>query len=342
MIKFKLFLIGVLTMASVGTYIYVQPAESKKAEEEIKPVVVSKRFLTRALTDSLINSTLEEYSIPDSFYVIPKKGKKLPKVLVPEDLPVPTLENSLYNKFSLFETNIKVVYNKKEKASLFTLKLKDNSDFQFLTLKKKGFVRTTTTISIVITGYEEAEEASKQYLQDYPEPYVVLLKPTKKTQLLSKEFDEQNLPYAVLVGDDGAELEFKIEENHPKRRIETTISGLITAFPNSVFFFTESNSSLAKSVILPFVREKFEGKKKQFIKSNVFINVEGTDSAETVFKFNELYGKNRKKEGLVFIVNTSAIKWIEPEIKKLRRKGVHISGEIGKPKEEPKDSVPEE
>ncbi|MBK7866222.1 MAG: hypothetical protein IPJ75_04060 [Ignavibacteriales bacterium] len=244
-----------------------------------------------------------------------KKGKKLPKVFVPEDLPLPSFENSLYSKLSFFETNLKVTWNKKEKGSVFSLKFKDNTEYQFLTVKKKGFVRTSTTISIVITGYEEAEEGSKQYLRDYPEPYVVLLKPTKRTQLLSKEFDEQNLPYAVLVGDDGAELEFQIEENHPKRRIETTISGLITAFPNSVFFFTESNSALAKSVILPFVREKFEGKKKQFIKSNVFINVEGTDSAETVFKFNELYSKNRKREGLVFIVNTSAIRWIEPEIK---------------------------
>ncbi len=342
MIKFKLFLIGFLTLASVGTYIYVRAGEPKKVEEEIKTVVVPKRNLTRALADSLINSTLDEYSIPDSFYVIPDKGKKLPKVLVPEDLPLPTFENSIYSKLSLFETNIKVNYNKKEKGSLFSLKFKDNTEYQFLTMKKKGFLRTSTTISIVITGYEEAEEASKQYLRDYPEPYVVLLKPTKRTQLLAKEFDDQNLPYAVLVGDDGAELEFQIEENHPKRRIETTITGLITAFPNSVFFFTESNSALAKSVILPFVREKFEGKKKQFIKSNVFINVEGTDSAETVFKFNELYGKNRKKEGLVFIVNTSAIRWIEPEIKKLRRKGVHISGEIGKSKEEPKSPDPEQ
>ncbi|GAB1443488.1 hypothetical protein MASR2M39_23290 [Ignavibacteriales bacterium] len=341
MIRFKLFLTGFLMLALVGTYIYVQAGEAKKAEEEIKPVVVPKRNLTQNITDSLINSTLEEYSIPDTFYVVPKKGKKLPKVLVPEDLPLPTLDNSLYSKLSRFECVIKVTRNKKEKGSLFSLKFKDNTEYQFLTVTKKGFVRTSTTISMVITGYEEAEEVSKQYLKDYPEPYVVLLKPTKKTQLLAKEFDEQNLPYAVLVGGDGAELEFQIEENHPKRRIETTISGLITAFPNSVFFFTESNSALANSVILPFVRERFEGKKKQFIKSNVFINVEGTDSAETVFKFNELYGKNRKKEGLVFIVNTSAIKWIEPEIKKLRRKGVHISGEIGKLKEEPKAPDPE-
>lgn len=337
MIKFKLFLIVFLTLASIGTYVYFQAGESKKTEEEIKPAVLQKKNLTQTLTDSLINATLDEYSIPDSFFVVSKKGKKLPKVFVPEDLPLPTFENSLYSKLSFFETNIKVTWNKKEKGSLFSLKFKDNTEFRFLTLTKKGYLRTSTRISIVISGYEEAEEDSKQYLRDYPEPYVVLLKPAKRTQLLSKEFDEQKLPYAVLVGDEGAELEFQIEENHPKRRIETTITGLITAFPNSVFFFTESNSALANSMILPFVREKFEGKKKQFIKSNVFINVEGTDSAETVAKFNELYEKNRKKEGLVFIVNTSAIRWIEPEIKKLRRKGVRISGEIGKSK----DATPE-
>jgi hypothetical protein len=310
----------------------MQPGEAKKETEEIKPQVVQKRNLNRIITDSLINITLDDYSIPDSFYVIPKKGKKLPKVFVPEDLPLPTFENALFTKLSLFESKLKVTWNKKEKGTQFSLIFSDKSEFQFLTVKKKGYNRSSTKISIVVSGYEEANEAAKQYLIDYPEPYVVLLKPTKSSQMLSKEFDEEKLPYAVLVGDDAAELEFQLAENHPKRRIETTITGLITAFPNSVFFFTESNSALANSVILPFVREKFEGKKKQFIKSNVFINVEGADSAETVFKFNEQYSKNKNKKDLVFIVNATSIQWIEHEIKKLRRKGVHISGEIGTPK----------
>lgn len=326
MIKFKLVIIVLLVIANI--FVFFNYKEAKTAEKKVveEAVPVKKRPLSPSIVDSVVKATLTEFSIPDSFYVKSKKKKKIHKLFVPEDLPLPTIENIIYNKLGEFEGKVKAGYSKKEKGTLFSIPFSDTLDYAFLVQRKKGYTRPSPVISIVISGYEKSAEETKKYLRDYPEPYVILLKPTKSVQVLSKDFDDQQLPYAVLVGSEDADLEFRISEDHPKKRIETTISGLINSFPNAAFFYVDHSSALGSSVILPFVKEKFELKKKLLIKSNIFIPVTGNDSTGTVNAFNEEYSKNRKKHNLVFILKPESIIWLEGEIKKLRKKGVKISG----------------
>ncbi|GMU88201.1 MAG: hypothetical protein AMXMBFR49_04090 [Chlorobiota bacterium] len=327
MVKFKLALIVLLASASVVLFIVKQEAPKTVEPKEVPDSLKVKRTLNPGLIDSILTAVQSEYSIPDSFYVKSKKKNRPHKFFVPEDLPLPTLENALWSKFADFKNKVAVGYNKKDKASAFKIELGD-SLFSFLVVKKKGALRTTSHLSIVISGYEEADEDEKKYLREYPEPYVMLLKPTKQVQVLSKDFDDQNIPYAILVGGSDADMEFQIEDDHPKRRIETTVSGLVSAFPNASFFFSDIQSAFAGSVIFPFVKEKFDAKKKKLVKSSLFIPVEGADSSTAVLSFNEQYSKNRKRENLVFVLTPESVRWIEGEIKKLRKKGVKISGDL--------------
>ena len=326
-VKFKIALIILLAGASVVLFVVQHDTPAPKKEGPPPDSLVVKRSMTRVTIDSILGAVQTEYSIPDSFYVINKKRKKLNKYLVPEDLPLPTVQTALWSKFSLYSNKVTAGYNKKEKGTEFKIDLGD-SVYSFVMGVKKGYRRTTSHISIVITGYEEAGEDEKKYLREYPEPYVMLLKPTQKVQVLSRDFDDQNIPYAILVGSTSADLEFRIEEGHPKRRIENTVAGMVSAFPNAAFFFTDIQSSFAGSVIFPFVRDKFQAKKKKLIKSNVFIPVEGTDSSTVVFSFRELYSKNRSRDELVFILSPESVRWIEGEIKNLRKRGVKISGDL--------------
>jgi hypothetical protein len=328
LIKLKLIVIALLLASNIGAFFFNGSIPEVKTVEVQKPAVIRKAILSKRLLDSLVKASLLEYSIPDSFYFISKKAKKISKIFVPEDIPLPTVENALYNKFINFEAIVSCGYKKKEKGTVFNIRFKDSTSFSFTTQKKKGYFRSTSTITIVIRGFEETLDEERDYLMGYPEPFVVLLRPTKKSQVFSKDFIDLKLSYAVLVGDNATDLEYRISENHPKKRIEATINGLINGFPDAAFYFTESESELAKSVILPFVREKFEGKGKQFINSNIFVNIPNSDSAETVFKFNELYSKNKGNKNLVFIIEPKSLKWLESEIIKLRRKGVKISKEI--------------
>lgn len=326
LIKIKFVVIILLIVANAFAFFHTKEVEVAEKKAVVAPLPVVKRPISPTIIDSVINATLHEFSIPDSFYVKSKKKKRIHKLLVPEDLPLPTIENALFNKLSGFEGKFKAGFNKKEKGTVFSIPFGDTLIYSVVIQKKKGFTRSSSVISIVISGYENASESIKKYLRDYPEPYVILLKPTKTVQVLSKAFDDQQLPYAILIGSDDADLEFRIAEDHPKRRIETTISGLIAAFPNAAFFYTEQTSQLGNSVIFPFVREKFEAKKRSFIKSNIFIPVTGADSTETLNSFQEVYSKNRNKHNIVFVLKPESIIWLEGEIKKLRKKGVKISG----------------
>ncbi len=327
MVKFKLALIILLAGASVVLFVMRHKDPVAKTEAPLPDSLVVKPSMTQATIDSILRGVQSEYSIPDSLFVKSKKKKKPHKYLVPEDLPLPTVQAALWSKFSLYGNKVTAGYNKKEKGTEFKIALGD-SIFSFVLGVKKGYQRTTSHISIVISGYEEAGENEKKYLREYPEPYVMLLKPTQKVQVLSRDFDDQNIPYAILVGSKSADLEFSIEEGHPKKRIENTVAGMVAAFPNAAFFFTDMQSSFAGSVIFPFVREKFQAKKKKLIKSNVFIPVEGTDSSAVVSSFRELYNKNRSREELVFILTPESVRWIEGEIKSLRKRGVKISGDL--------------
>jgi len=327
LVKIKLALISILALASVVLFILQQEAPKAAQAKATHDSLLVKRSLTPVLIDSILKAVQSEYSIPDTFFVKSKKKKRPHKYFVPEDLPLPTIENALWNKFADFSSKVSVGYNRKEKFSQFKIELSDTV-FTFAVVKKEGFLRTTSHISIVISGYDEAGEEEKKYLREYPEPYVMLLKPTKKVQVFSKDFDEQGIPYAILVGGSDADLEFQIEEGHPKKRIETTVSGLVSAFPNAAFFFSDIQSSFAGSVIFPFVREKFEAKKKKLVKSSLFIPVESADSVAAVSSFNEQYSKHKKRENLVFVLTPESVRWIEAEIKKLRKKGVKISGDL--------------
>ncbi len=327
MVKIKLALIFLLALASVVLFVLKQEAPKTNQTKDAPDSLLVKSPLTPALIDSILKAVQSEYSIPDTFFVKSKKKKKPHKYFVPEDLPLPTVENTLWNKFANYSNKVTVGYNKKEKSSEFKIEIAD-SLFTFAVVKKKGFLRTTSHISIVISGYEEAGEDEKKYLREYPEPYVMLLKPTRKVQVLSKDFDEQNIPYAILVGSSNADLEFQIEEGHPKKRIENTVAGLVSAFPKAAFFFSDIQTSFAGSVIFPFVREKFEARKKKLVKSSLFIPVESPDSVAAVFSFNEQYSKHKNRENLVFVLTPESVRWIEGEIKKLRKKGVKISGDL--------------
>jgi len=326
LIKFKLFIIFILLAAVIYLYIQSDSEERSKADTGHVDTLVAKRKLTEKIFDSVITAVQKDYAIPDSFFVRGKKNKPH-RFFVPEDLPLPTVVNAFWNIFSQFNDKCSIGYDKKEKNTLLSVNIGDKS-LKMLFLKKKNFSRTYAEISIMIKDYEKADEEERKFLEEFPEQVMILIQPTKKMQIFVKDLEQKGVRYCVSVGSSDADFEYKIEDGQSKKRIVQTVSGLVSAFPKALWFITDANSSLAKSMIFPFVREKFEAKKKQLIESDQFIQVSDDSKEAAVISFNEGISKSARGKNKIFLMSPQAIQWVEDEIAKLRKKGLKITAGI--------------
>ncbi|MCK6606188.1 MAG: hypothetical protein L6Q59_14930 [Ignavibacteriaceae bacterium] len=275
--------------------------------------------------DSLLASSLRQFSIPDKYLTrgkAPKNGiVRSYKIGVPADLPLIIFLQYLYSSLSHFDIPISGTEVKRDLESVIELKTEEG-DLKVTVTQLEKITRDAGEISIILSGYPELTPEMSEEILNQGDVFTLLLKPNRKNSVLINHIKESGKDYLIQLDEESEDIEYKIGKDYSKRRLQLVIYDIIRVFPSDSVYTIDHEGVLYNSTVFPFVRDEFEKRGAGLLATNRMKKISGSDSTEVTASFRSQI-KNLKPAGkMIILMQASDYLFLNNEIKLLKRKGV--------------------
>lgn len=270
-----LFLLAILLL---GANLITSKVNRKKLyqQQEISGVEINNIFL----------NSVHDFGIKSEWIKIQKKIDKPTDSLisqytvkVPRDLPISLIIQELYNNF--YPDNLRMVCHEITIGGVNILsiyssdKLKLRSIFQY----DNNIKRNAGNIALIISNLDGLNESNISKIILSPEVFTAALIPSKKDTELADSLYSNRKQYAVLINDDINDMDFKLQPNFPKDRLQNAIRAIIGAYPKSLFFIFDENSRLYKSKSFAFIKKQLDNSRVKMVLSGSLLSLANTKNA---------------------------------------------------------------
>lgn len=268
------------------------------------------------------NACLKSFDVKDEWFKRVNKKTAMPTFVVrlPNDLRIPQILFELTKQYEGYNVQINSVekeINGKTTVQIFSEKeLKLKADFNY----DKNIQRTSSPTVLFVYGRENREAEFDSLMRNSPRDYSVLLAPTKSSADYTKWLRENGFEYAVMIKADSPDLEFRLENDFPIKRVKMIVQNMVASFPNALFYIFEPKSNISYSSVGELIKSELEKRKIKFFTSDSLKFLETNDK-----NISERFTSFVKSADVVKInriaISYDAFIQLNEELKKLIRVG---------------------
>jgi hypothetical protein len=293
--------------------------------------IIPPKFLNADQIDSLFRIAVSNFGVNTS-ELKPKKlaeikmADEYPAYLLslPGDLPIPVFLFELNEVFNGFEVDIFSSEKKKSGKTVLTIRSQDIIMLGASVDYNPDLLRDVKTVGFLLPINDETNKNIIDELLVTPEIYSFLITPSVLMKKFIATNQNQNKQFALLLGDDIRDLDFKFQTGYSERRLKSSVRNLLGAFPKAAFFIIDDNSSFYNSDVYPFVENEFLNRKIKLVKSSQLLhlngNIEGISS-----QFNEIMQMLNPEQSILIVSYPEDYLSILDEIKSYRKIGYNFS-----------------
>lgn len=239
---------------------------------------------------------------------------------VPKDLPIPVFLSELNEVFDGYQIEIITDEKKISGRTLIRIISEDETRLAASIDYNPNLFRESASVAFLISINDKTDKAVIDDLLSTPEPFGFIFTPSLIMKSFIAKNHQANRQFALLLGDETVDLDFKLESNYSERRLKSSIRYILAAFSNAAFFVIDDNSSFFNSKIYSFVEKEFLSRKIKLIKKSELNFISGLITGVST-QFSELI-QNLKNENSSFVVcSPEDFRSILTDIRRFRKIG---------------------
>ncbi|GBD87230.1 hypothetical protein BMS3Abin03_01157 [bacterium BMS3Abin03] len=281
-------------------------------------------LLTGQKIDSIFISSLKSYGILDEWIDVRKvsgdEKYKNYKIQVPADLSIPVILTEIYANLAGYDVNIFSQEKKPSGKSILTISVADEVKLKSVFNYNDAIKRIAGRVSFIINDFVLWSSEDSLLLQ-IPEPFSILLTPSKENTYLAEKILKMKKSYSVLLNDDISELKYKLRDNYSKNRLENSIKSLIKDYSKATFFVIDEKSDIFNSFVLQLLRNEFSRRKINLIRKDSFIHLNYDNEDELKSLFDTYLKQIKNNGGKIFLIDEDGFISLLPEIRNFRKTG---------------------
>lgn len=240
---------------------------------------------------------------------------------LPSDIPSPIFLQELNNIFEDYNIQYDAFESKIRGKSTLLISSEDYMKLAVEININKTIVRKKPSLAFLIE-LNDPQQKSLEQISNFSEPFSVLLTPSEIAKNFLPSLQKINRNYAILIGDDQNDLNYKISSSYSEKRLKSSISTIVGTFSKATFFVIDDNSNLYKSKIFSFVKKEFDKRKLHFVNKSSLISFYGSITG-TNNEFKEMALGLDSEAKLVYVMKPETFEDILTTIKELRKIGFH-------------------
>ncbi len=293
--------------------------------------IITPKILSAEEIDSLVFVSIQNFGLELSAI----KKQKIKEISIddnystyalslPKDLPIPVFISELNEIFSDFAVDIltdEKVISGKTLLKIFSedeLRFAANIDYN------PNLIREAASVGFLININDKTEKSTIDNLLNTPEPFAFLFTPSLVMKTFVASNQKSSRQFALLLGDETTDLDFKFESNYSERRLKSSIRYVLSAFSQAAFFVIDDNSSFYGSKIYSFVEKEFLARKIKIIKKSELSILSGAiTSAPT--QFSELVQSLESDQSMLVVCSPEDFDSILNDIRRFRKIGYKYS-----------------
>jgi len=242
-------------------------------------------------------------------------------VTVPSDLPIPVILDDVYTEFSM--NGFDISSEEKESGGKSIIKVSANdkliisAEFKYSDkiFRKKG------RVGIVISQFR-VDALQDSLFFDIPESFCILLQPSKYNSKVANFVSRKNKEYAVLINDNGDELEFKLKGNYSAQRIKNIVRTIVGSFSSAVFFVVDDASDFFDSPGYKIVVSEIQKRKIKIVKLSSFMNLSREELIGVSESFKNIIEELAADDQKIILVTRDGFDALLPSIALFRKSGI--------------------
>lgn len=289
--------------------------------------IIQPATLSAGKIDSLFHKAVLNFGLPRSAVKSQrikevKIEKNLPSYLLhlPKDLPIPVFISELNDLFSNFAVNIFTDEKSISGRTILQIFSEDEIKLASAIDYSPDLKRESSTVGFLVSIDDKTDKTVIDDLLSIPEPFGFLFTPSVIMKSFVASNQNSNRQYALLLGDETKDLDFKFESGYSERRLKSSVRNLLAAFPRAAFFILDDKSSFYSSAVFPFVEKEFLSRKLKMVKKSELNFLAGSVSSSS-FQFNELLRNTESNSNRLISCTPADFKGILDDIRRLRKIG---------------------
>jgi hypothetical protein len=242
------------------------------------------------------------------------------KINVPKDIPISLLIKEINNSFEPGEI---IYYSKETKINGVTNLFLISGGFEKLSAEfayNAEIRRTSCSIGFLIYGINLLNPSVMNQLISTPEPFTIVLLPSKQSLELTKQIKANEKDYAVLLNTDINDLDYKLSSAYSPERLKMSIRSILGDFSNSIAYVYNGKSDFTSGLKFSFIKQEFEKRKVNFIDLNKF-NLIDQKGIPLDIAFDSIVNKALDKKNEFIFISADHYLKIMPQISKYRKIG---------------------
>ena len=293
--------------------------------------IVSPRSLSAKEVDSLFLTAFKSFGLEPSIV----KKQKIQEVKIdsdypsysfnlPGDLPIPVFISELNELFTSYDVEVLSEEKINSGRTLITvfseneIKLAANVDYN------REMKRESAAIGFLIHINDNTSKADIDNLVNIPEPFSLLFTPSLVMKSFISGNGNSNRQFALLLGDETIDLDYKFESGYSERRLKSSVRNLLGSFAKAVFFVIDDNSTFSNSKIYPFVEKEFLDRKIILLKKSE-LNLVSSSVSNVADQFRDMLNKADNDSSILLLCTPEDFIKLLPEIRSFRKIGYKYS-----------------
>lgn len=217
--------------------------------------------------DSLFKLGLQNFGLPLTI-VKPAKisdvkiDKEYPSysLKLPADLSIPVFLSELNIVFNNSDIEITSVEKKISGRTLVKIFSEEELKLAAYIEYSEDMIRKNESAGFLISINDKTDKSAIDDLFNTLEPFAFLFTPSTVMASFVRSNEKSIREYALLLGDETTDLDFKFEPGYSERRLKSSYRNLMGAFLSASFIVIDDNSSFYNSGIYPYVEKLFKEK----------------------------------------------------------------------------------
>ena len=276
--------------------------------------------------DSVFTNTLKDFSVPDtSLKQAHAKKSIIPhryNVTLTGDLPIPLILIDLQTRLSPY--GIEVVAHESRINSDSDIELFSN-DKQLLyhadvTINKSA-VRTSSRLSIIIQGLDEASLSNKKKFIADIEETAFIIQPSKENRQIASLLRSGNNECIIELSDEIPDQEYKLLDEFKTKRLLQSLNAIDSDMPGIFAYYVNTQSTFYHSPKFQIVRTALKSKKLLTNKGLFVIPYQNDDRVFQNAVSNILFGHTQSQQLIVMTVDYRNYNLLAPYAAKFIKKG---------------------
>lgn len=239
---------------------------------------------------------------------------------LPKDLPIPVFISELNDLFNGFEADIVTEEKKISGRTLVRIISEEEIRLAASIDYNPNQIRESPSAAFLITINDKTQKAVVDNLLNTPEPFGFIFTPSLVMKSFIAKNHQANRQFALLLGDETSDLDFKLESNYSERRLKSSIRYILAAFSNAAFFVIDDNSSFYNSKIYSFVEKEFLSRKIKLRKKSELNFISGS-LTNVSSQFSELLENLDNRNSAIIVCSPDDFTSLLDDIRSFRKIG---------------------